>query len=107
MQRVCHVFVASMIYFDELQKYLLTTVLPYARSGLSKHERGMKMNALLTMANISDDKTEELLSFVKMVAQLKLYDGEMESDVPAGDDAVESLDNLIQWARDLIEGGTK
>lgn len=55
----------------------------------------------LTMETLTDDKTEALLAFVKMCAGLKLYGSEMPAD--ASDDALESMNDLVNWARDLVE----
>lgn len=56
----------------------------------------------LNMGNITDDKTEDLLAFVKQVAQLKLYETEMEKDVDHANDAIECMDNLILEAREIV-----
>jgi hypothetical protein len=56
----------------------------------------------LAMANLTDDKSEELLAFVRTIANMQRYGDEMEIDC---DDAVDCMNNLIDEARKII-GGT-
>ncbi len=55
--------------------------------------------ATLDMGNITDDKTEELLTLVRAIASYQLYGSEMECD---GDDAMEALNYCIETARKLL-----
>ena len=59
----------------------------------------------VTMATLSDDKAEQMLSFVRMIAGLNLYGSEMSDD--NGEDAMDAMNQLIEEARDLLISNPK
>ena len=58
---------------------------------------------MLDMSNITDDKTEDLLVFVRRIAQFTLYGDEMPYEAHHGEDAMETLNRCIEDARKLLE----
>jgi hypothetical protein len=54
----------------------------------------------LTMANIDDDKTEELLSFVRCIARMTEHDKKTYDDTES---ELAAFDTLIRNARQLLK----
>jgi hypothetical protein len=57
---------------------------------------------MIDIGNITDDKTEKLLAFVRSIARLSLYGDELEYQEHHGDDAMDCLNGCINEARTIL-----